>query len=291
MRRICFLIPFMAACILIFSAAPLMGQSRDERAVHALIDRLVQSNNSVDENVARQPLADLDASAGPFFPPFTESAGAAGLEPMLTQMLSQLSSRSFAISGPLAVHVDKNLGWAAFQWHAELNFKDGTHHALDGRTTAVFSRDGKTWKVTHWHSSMPGSIPLTKAALDAEAKQIIQSERDAWEAIKNKQTDKLADYYADDASIFTSDQAYRISGKDQVVGNLKSWLASSDLRAYQMLDPQVQVFGNTALLSYYFTYSGVTGGKDFSESGRFTAVFVKRGGKWLCVHEHESTNH
>jgi ketosteroid isomerase-like protein len=292
MRRLRCLIPCMVAIVLISNVGALKGQSRDEKAVRAIIDRLVQANNSVDEKVARQVLADLDGNGGPFFLPFTAAVdSASGLEPMVTQLLSQLSARTFSITGPLAVHVDKNLGWAAFSWRAEFTFKDGTHDSLEGRTTAAFSRDGKVWKVSHWHSSMPGSFPLTKTALDAEAQAIIQVERNAWDAVKNKQLDKMEDYFADDSSMFVADQAYRVSGKPQIMSNLKGWLSSSDLRSYQLLDPQVRVFGNTALLTYYFSEAGVSGGKDFSEAGKFSVVFVKRDGKWRAVHEHESTNH
>ena len=292
MRRLRYLIPCLLVVSLMASVRPVMGQSRDERAVRALVDRLVQANNSVDEKVARQPLADLAQNGGPFFPPFMVAVdSASGLDPMLTQLLSQVSARTFSMSGPLALQVDKNLGWAAFPWRAELTFNDGTRRSLEGRTTLAFARDGKDWKVSHWHSSLPAVFPPSASVLNAEGQAILQIERNAWEAVKNKQVDLMADYFTDDASMFVADQAYRVSGKAQIMSDLKGWVSRSDLHSYQLLDPQVQVFGNTALLTYYFSETGVSGGKDFSEAGKFSVVFVKRDGKWRAIHEHESTNH
>ncbi len=292
MQRLRYLIACVFLLSLVAIVRPAMGQSRDEKAVRDLIDRIVQANNSVDEKVARQPLADIDRNAGPFFPPFMAAVDSASeLDPMLTQLLAQVSARTFSMSGPLALHVEKSLGWAAFPWRAELTFKDGTHRTLEGRTTLTFARDGKEWQVSHWHSSLPTAFPPSPSALNAEGQAIIQVERNAWEAVKNKQPDLLADYFADDASMFMADQAYRVSGKAQIMSSIKGWLSSSDVRSYQLLDPQVQVFGNTALLTYYFSESGVSGGKDFSEAGKFSVVFIKRDGKWRAVHEHESTNH
>lgn len=57
-----------------------------------------------------------------------------------------------------------------------------------------------------------------------------------------------------------------------------------------MLDPQVQVFGDTALLTYYYSESGVSNGKEFSSNGKASIVFVSQDGKWKAMHEHLSAN-
>jgi ketosteroid isomerase-like protein len=100
----------------------------------------------------------------------------------------------------------------------------------------------------------------------------------------------LANYFADDASIFDQSQAYRLRGKADILREIGAWFQSSELRAYQMLDPQVQIFGPTALLAYYFTETGVTGGKEFSNAGKISTLFVKQDRVWRAVHEHISVN-
>ena len=120
-----------------------------------------------------QVLADHSGSGGPFFPPFVASvASVADLNALVGQALGQLSARSVSTTGPVNVRVDKSLAWATFTWRADFTFKDGTRRSLEGRTTATFVREGKNWKFAHWHNSLPAQLPLTGAALQAEAQLI-----------------------------------------------------------------------------------------------------------------------
>lgn len=288
---------FLLSLALLFASAQLAGvtparaQSQDERAIRALLDRAFQANNSVDEKVVKQALGEFSASGGPFFPPFGASASsAADLEKLAVQFVSQMSARTFQTTSPVTVKVDKNLGWATYTWKGEATFKDGTRRSIEGRATVAFVREGKNWKIAHAHSSLPAALPATASALTAESQAVIQAERNAWEAIKNKQTAYFNDYLADDASSFDESQAYRVRGKAEILSQLDAWLKSSELRAYQMSDPQAQVLGDTALLTYYFTETGVSGGKDYSTAGKASLVLVKQGGKWKGLHLHRSVN-
>jgi len=104
----------------------------------------------------------------------------------------------------------------------------------------------------------------------------------------NKQVAALGDYFTDDASYFDETQAYRVRGKADILRALHDELRQVTVPSYQMLDPQVQVVGNTALVSYYFTELGLTDGKEFSSAGRISTVFVKQDGGWRALDEHRS---
>jgi ketosteroid isomerase-like protein len=288
MRRSVFLLMLIVPLL---GAVLARAQSRDEQAIRALLDRAFQADSSVDETVAKQVLGDHSASAGPFFPPFVASvASVADVERLIVEGLPKISARSVSATGPITVRLDKNLAWAAFTWHADITFKDGTRRSLDGRSTATFVREGRNWKFAHWHDSLPAPAPISAAALQAEGDAVLQVERNAWEAAKNKQLDALADYYAEEASFFGPSQAYRIRGKADLMRDMETWLKQVDLTSYQILDPEVRVLGDTALLTYYFTESGSREGKAFSHAGKMSMVFVKLGGKWQVLHEHESLN-
>jgi len=288
MRRMVLVLIFVLPLLGVVS---LQAQTRDEQAIRALLDRALQANSSVDEKIAKQALADHSSTGGPFFPPFVNSVASVGdLDSLVGQLLGQLTARSVTTTGPVNVRVDKNLAWATFTWRAELTFKDGTRRGFDGRTTATFIREGKGWKFAHWHNSLPAQLPPSGAALQAEAQVILQIVRNAWEAMKSKQAATLTDYFADDASVFDESQAYRLRGKADIMRQVEAWLQMTELRSYQMLDPQVQVFGDTALLTYYFSELGVSGGKEFSTAGKVSTVFVKQGGVWRAMHEHVSVN-
>ncbi|MBI1939873.1 MAG: nuclear transport factor 2 family protein [Acidobacteria bacterium] len=288
MRRMLFRL-FLIAPLLCAGLAK--AQSRDERDIRALVDRALQAVSTVDPKAAKQILAEYAPGAGPFFPPFTASLNSvADVESDLVQTLPQLSARTVTATGPVNVKVDKNSAWATLPWKADVTFKDGTRRSFSGRSTLTFARDRKNWKIAHWHHSLPAPPPLTGSALQAEADAILKMERDAWEAAKNKQMDAFADYFTEDASMFGEGQAYRVRGKADLMRGLEAWINQNDLRSYQLLDPQVQVVDNTALVTYYFSVAGTRAGKDFSESGKVSMVYVKQDGKWRVLHEHSSAS-
>ncbi len=276
---------------LLASASLLQAQSKDERAIRALLDRSLQAANSVDPKVVQAIWAEYARTGGPFYAPFGNPlASTAEVQAFSNEMLAQLAARSSQVTSPISVRVDKNLAWAVYTWRTEATFKDGTRRGFDGRATVAFIREGKNWKIAHWHSSVPAALPPTATALNAEAQRIIQIERDAWEALRSKDLAAIGTYFAEDVSIFEYDQAYRIQGKAEVLRGIETWLADSTIRTYQILDPKVQVLGDTAILSYYFTDAVVTGGREMPHSGKLTVVFVKQGGAWKALHEHVSLN-
>jgi ketosteroid isomerase-like protein len=291
MRRRAMLAILLSVGAILLAMRPAMGQSKEERAIRGLIDKTIQANNSVDPNVVKQEITDMGPGAGPFYPPFTASVtSAAELQPLVDRILGAVSVRTFSAAGPITIRADRNLGWAAYTWHAEVTFKDGTRRSFDGRTTATFLRDRKNWRYAHWHSSLVEPYPLSGKELEAEGQKILQIERDAWEAAKTKNLEAFNEYWADDASVFSEGQAYRLTGKADVMRDMESWFKQVDLQSYQMLDPQVQVLGDTALLTYYFTETGQRDGRSFSTAGKISMVFVQQDGKWRALHEHISTN-
>lgn len=292
MRRKWFVLSLMILAVSLAWAAGARAQSRDERDVRALLDRSIAAANSVDPKVVLPGLADYGRAGGPFYLTFTSSvASGADVEAGVRDQLQRISARTFTLTGPVALNMDKNTAWAAYTWHADLSYKDGSHSSFDGRTTQTFVREGKFWKIAHRHDSLTAPAPLTASVRDAEAQRVIEVERNAWEALVKKQLPALGGYFADDFSMFEDSQAYRVRGKAEGLHRLETWLAQTTLQNYQMLDPQVQVLADTAMLTYYFTEAGVSSGREFSDSGKISTVFVKQQGMWRALHTHRSVNH
>ncbi len=288
MRR---MLPLLLFAAHLFVLSQAQAQSREESEVRSLLDRSIRAANSKDDKLLRQNLAEHSASGGPYFPPFAMSlASTAEVEAMVNQNQGQVTSRSYEATSPITVRADKNLAWAAYAWRAAFTYKDGTSHSYVGRSTATFVREGKNWRFAHWHNSIVAPPPLTAAVRDAETQKVIETERDAWEAVKNRQPASLADYFADDVTVFVEGSAYRLSGKANVQRSVAALIENTELRSYEMLEPQVALLGDTALLTYYFTESGVAGGKEFSSAGKITKVLAKRDGAWRVLHEHRSVN-
>ena len=279
----------LASLLLVTVAA--MAQSRDEVAVRSVIDRLIRSFNSVEPNAANKFLADLAPAAGPFYTPFSQKeASASEIQASLNQIRSRLASRGVRATSPVSVRIDRRMAWVNFTWNAQMTFKDATRHTMDGRATIVLSKERRDWKIVHYHSSIPTSMPVSQAAVESAKKEILQVERAAWEAIEGSQPESLQGYFAEDVSIFGENQAYRTRGRTEALRALRTMLEQVDLRSWQILDPQVQLAGDTAVLTYYYTESGFAEGKEFKRSGKASVVFIKEDGAWRAIHEHRSAN-
>jgi ketosteroid isomerase-like protein len=57
-----------------------------------------------------------------------------------------------------------------------------------------------------------------------------------------------------------------------------------------MYNPRVQVYGDTAVLTYNEMISGTYDGQPSTYTGKVTMVYVRQGGVWRGVHYHESAN-
>ena len=58
--------------------------------------------------------------------------------------------------------------------------------------------------------------------------------------------------------------------------------------AYTVSDLDVRIFGEAAVIVGRGNSKGSWEGNDFTSADRFTDVFIRRDGKWLCVSSHSS---
>lgn len=94
--------------------------------------------------------------------------------------------------------------------------------------------------------------------------------------------------YLADNYIFTGPDGLVI-GKAQSIEDLKS--GNLKLQAASLDDTKVQVYGNTAIVTYASNDKGTYKGKDISGKTRWTDVFVKQKGRWRIVASHGSPVH
>lgn len=107
-----------------------------------------------------------------------------------------------------------------------------------------------------------------------------------WAAIEAGDADKYATFVHDDFAQFGETDAYLSEGKALEVRNMRDYLKRATGVHTDMHNAQVTVRGTTAWVTYYWTDSGVAEGKRFSSRGKSTRIFVKEGGRWLCIHGH-----
>jgi ketosteroid isomerase-like protein len=89
--------------------------------------------------------------------------------------------------------------------------------------------------------------------------------------------------YLADTYVFTGPDGM-VESKAQVVADLKS--GDLKLQAASLDGAKVQVYGDTAVVTYSSNDKGTYKGKDISGKTRWTDVFVNHNGRWQLVATH-----
>ena len=124
------------------------------------------------------------------------------------------------------------------------------------------------------------------------AAEVMAAARAQWnaQAAGGPQSEEMATV-ADDYTEFNADYPMRLDGK---TANSKLYEASEKGGgmpiAAEMMAPKVQVYGDTAILTY--SYAGVSqtkDGKTRADTGKSTRVYARQNGQWKLVHAHFSS--
>ena len=273
------------------STPALLSQSKDERAIRALIDKFKQAANSTNPTLVKRLLGEISQTGLPFYTPFRDviRTGAA-LEAEIETSLQTLASRRFSMTTPFSIQRDGKIAWTSYGWRTDTVHRDGSQHSLEGRDTLIFAKQGRDWKLKHLHSSLPAQVPSTTASSQVDAKAIFDQETALWTALRDQQIDSLASGLDENYSALQDGQAYRIQGKDTYLSSAGDWISQNELRSFQLLDRKLEILGDTALLTYYYISSGLSHNGLFSHSGKASSVYVRKEGKWLALHQHHTLN-
>jgi ketosteroid isomerase-like protein len=114
--------------------------------------------------------------------------------------------------------------------------------------------------------------------------QIMRIEQEMLAALLKGNTSPSERYLADNY-VFTGPDGLSM-GKAQSIEDLKS--GNLKLEAASLDNSKVQVYGDTAIVTYSSNDKGTYKGKDISGKTRWTDVFVKQKGRWTIVASHGS---
>ena len=107
-----------------------------------------------------------------------------------------------------------------------------------------------------------------------------------WDAIEKGDVDRYATFVHPDFTSFGENDTYITEGKAAEVRNYRAYLQRATGVHTDMHQPVITVRGDTAWITYYWTDSGLLDGKRFTSRGKSTRIFVREGGRWLCIHGH-----
>lgn len=145
------------------------------------------------------------------------------------------------------------------------------------------------------YAFMDGAVAATASAAPTTqtdiAGQIIAREKAAVAAWQRKDKAFYADLLADDSTYFSPMNPYLET--DPKVNFLPKFEEFTEMFKYinqQMHNPRVQVYGDTAILTYNQAAMINMAGRVINYTGKMTSVYVKQGNTWRVVHGHESMN-
>jgi uncharacterized protein (TIGR02246 family) len=123
------------------------------------------------------------------------------------------------------------------------------------------------------------------------ASQIIAREKASVEAWQRKDKAFFADFMTDDSTYFNPNGPYlETEPKVNFLPKFEQYAEMFKYNDFQMYNPRVQVYGDTAVLTYNSSVSVTFGGQPLNYTAKVTSVYVKQGNTWRVVHAHESMN-
>ena len=125
--------------------------------------------------------------------------------------------------------------------------------------------------------------PLIPEIIDLEEKQVA--------AFNSGNIDEILNFFYPDIVGFSSTKHERISGLQAMRETFEYYLHEAEKIEYSISEPTVQVFGETAILTYYWLVTLINGSKKQDVKGRGSHVYTRVDGGWNIVHEHFSRAH
>jgi len=131
------------------------------------------------------------------------------------------------------------------------------------------------------------AFAFTTAAL-ADAVADVEAATTRWiDAFNRKSTADIVKLYAPDA-VFLGTSSPVIRDTPMLVEEYFKSLATLGEATNAVGEHRVQIFGDIAINSGYYTLTRVVDGRTTQSPARFSFVYQKRGGQWLIVSHHSS---
>ena len=140
-------------------------------------------------------------------------------------------------------------------------------------------------------SVITGHASNEAARLEEIKRAVIAREKDSTKAWKDKDKAFFEGFMADDATFFGAMNPYlETDPKQNFLPKFEQYTKMFEIIDTQMYNPQVQVYGDIAILTYNSASTVNMGGRVMNYTGKMTTVYRKQGDTWRVVHGHESVN-
>ncbi len=126
--------------------------------------------------------------------------------------------------------------------------------------------------------------------LDDKARSVLDAVLQIASAFDRHDLDTLvaAHYQGPESSMISAGVSTRASGWEAVRDRLETLLGEFQHSKTNVLQPEVSLFGDVAVIDYQMKMNSTVHDIDFAWEGWVTDVLVRREGRWLRVHHHAS---
>jgi len=108
----------------------------------------------------------------------------------------------------------------------------------------------------------------------------VRAMNDAW---TKGNPDELSKFFHRDMVAVTPAERLRLDGGAACVAGWTSFCKAARIHRWEEINPVIHVYGNSAVVAYYFDMSFDIGGNTINMGGRDMFFFVKEGEKWWAV--------
>ncbi|HEX2973539.1 MAG TPA: nuclear transport factor 2 family protein [Tepidisphaeraceae bacterium] len=100
----------------------------------------------------------------------------------------------------------------------------------------------------------------------------------------------LATYFHKDMVAIVPTMRHRLEGRDACIAGWKSFVDIAKIHAWREIDPEVHLYGQTAIVTYYYDLFCEIAGQSLHLTGRDMFVFVQEAGRWWAVADQFSSD-
>ncbi len=108
----------------------------------------------------------------------------------------------------------------------------------------------------------------------------VRASNDTW---TKGNPDDLANYFHRDMVAITATGRNRLDGGAACIAGWKGFANAARIHRWEEVDPVIHVYGNSAVVAYYFDMAFDLGGETVNMGGRDMFFFVKEDGGWWAV--------
>ena len=95
--------------------------------------------------------------------------------------------------------------------------------------------------------------------------------------------DDLKDFFHERMVAITPSDRGRIAGSTECIAAWKEFAEKTRTDFWKELDPDIQVYGTAAVVTYYYRMSGEMKGEPFEVSGRDMMTLIQENDRWWLV--------